>query len=246
MEIFIDADRDRTVFHQLGFSAGGGVFDKECGPPEKAEGMGWTSGARVAARADGKAWYLELAIPRAGIGLHKLRRNQVLSLNVGRNRFLVRKEYMTWSPLKRKFREPGRFACLVYSPTPKAFAELEPELREGGRNGTLRLYLKDDDARRAAYAALLEKKLRQVETELKAFLRVVKEAGNEQVAAKLKQKLVGYERRFAACRAIYPSRGHADPAALAEAESKLQKLLAALTSQGTIWDAKLEWLLSGI
>jgi hypothetical protein len=245
IEIFLDPNRESTVYHQIGIGAGGGVYDRECGPPEKAEGMGWTSGTQVGTYADENGWSLELAIPRVGLGLADMQRNHVLGVNVGRNRFLVKKEYMTWASLRRGFHEPQRFGCAVFAPSPDAFVELESEFRRGDRHGPLRLHI-GEAARRAAYAALLDNKIAQVEAELKTFRRVVDEAENASVADKLKQTLADYERRLAEYRDIDTTGPDADPAALAEAEFALEQLRFALTSQGTVWDARLEWLLSEI
>ena len=54
----------------------------------------------------------------------------------------------------------------------------------------------------------------------------------------------GCQRPFAEYRSVHPAPLPVSPEAVAASEASLEKLLPGLTSQGTIWDAKLEWLLS--
>jgi hypothetical protein len=123
---------------------------------------------------------------------------------------------------------------------------LQEACRQDGRTGKLHLYLRDPAVRGAVYSAWLDKQLGQAREALEAFETVVKAAKQDKIAEQLRRKLAEYRERFAECLSARRNADRADTAKLAEVESRLARLRARLTSRSTLWDARLESILSEI
>ena len=134
IELFVDPFHDHANYCQIAISVQETIYDG------RRTDTTWNSDTRVATRLGPKAWFMELAVPWADVGVKRVRPGMVVGFNLCRDRTLRLKQWTNWSPMTRGFHNAPLFGHLVLSPTAKMLGALTAELRKGDRQGQLRVF----------------------------------------------------------------------------------------------------------
>lgn len=134
IELFVDPFHDHANYYQIALSVQETIYDG-CRTDTT-----WNSDTRVATRLAPKAWFMEVALPWANVGIKRVKPGMVVGLNVCRDRNVQQKQWTNWSPVTRGFHNAPLFGHLVLSPTTKMLGALTAELRKGDRQGQLRVF----------------------------------------------------------------------------------------------------------
>ena len=101
VEVFIDANADRSTCCQIVVNSLGKQYWSDEDRP------GWRARSAAAARTEAEAWFVELAIPLADVGLT----GSVFGINLCRERRPMETlELSCWRPTGGTFRQPHKFA----------------------------------------------------------------------------------------------------------------------------------------
>ena len=137
IEIFVDPFHDHANYCQIAISVQETIYDGW------RTDTTWNSNTRVATRLGPKAWFMELALPWADVGLKRVKSGMIVGFNVCRDRNVRQKQWTNWSPVVRGFHNAPTFGHLVLSPTTQMLGALTSELRKGDRQGQLRVFSRE-------------------------------------------------------------------------------------------------------
>jgi hypothetical protein len=111
VELWIDIDGDRKSYHQVIVNGSGDSLQFQ------ADGVR-DFGATAAAHIDGNgAWYVEIAVPFAGLGVDAPKPGDTWQINFARSRppgDTVGEELITWGPLEHGFNELNHFGTATF------------------------------------------------------------------------------------------------------------------------------------
>lgn len=113
VEIFLDANRDRSTHFQFVVNAAGTVYDSEVRQGGVVHDTAWNAkGLRVATGRGADHWTVEMAIPFVALQLDSASRGD-WGFNVGRERQAGgAPEISSFTPLTGSFHQPARFSLL--------------------------------------------------------------------------------------------------------------------------------------
>ena len=134
IELFLDPFHEHANHYQVAIAIHETIYDG------LRSDAAWDSNTRVVTRLGSKAWFMELALPWADVGVKRVEPGMVMGFNLCRDRLVQEQEWTNWSPVTGGFHNARLFGHLVLSPTAKMLGALSDELRKGGRHGELRVF----------------------------------------------------------------------------------------------------------
>jgi len=237
VEIFLDPNHTHSKYHQLGINAAGSLYDT--GP---GLGTTWNGSISVATDLGADAWYVEVAVPWADIGVEP-KPGQVHGFNVCRDRYLgPDRQWGNWARVMGTFHDYVRFAHLVLSPTEEQLGKLGAEFRKGDRSGPIQIFTTEGFAGQS-YRLLLKATLERLEARITEGLRIAEAEPDPAARRGIEGKL--QEVAAEVDKAHETLTGEAlDAESFTRLDMRLNELRAGLSE--LIWEARLQALLSQI
>ena len=243
IEIFLDPGHTHGSFYQLAINTAGALSDGKY----PAEGTQWNGNIAVATTTGEDAWHMEVAIPWQDIDVDP-QPGQVHGFNVCRDRYVAGRERSSWSGgiIGGYYPDHGAgqlHAHLVLSPTAEQLGALGAEFRKGARTGPIQMSTAEGFGDQP-YRFLLQATVDKLQAQL-AALRRLAEHESETTSKELQRRAHDGEAEADKAREALAEE-LVDAQTYMHLDARLNELVVGLSLGQTIWEARLQVLLSDI